>query len=401
MSRDPFRLSKALFFELGLLASLFALSFSLGRVEELRRLVRAPALLAAGPFVAVATLLSLLSPHREHVFRALPALWIGGLALWLWSASFSRRELSRLLGWLLVPAALLAGIGVLQFHDIYQPFQFEALREGTRLAITSLAGNAGDLGAFLVLPALVAQRRLARREGGAGTWIALGLSLYGLAVTQTFAAAAALGAGVVLFWGTLLPRRRQILAFGTAVGAVLLVLAISAPFRARAVDKTRELARGDWNELLTGRLDGWRTGLYLLGQEPLTGVGFGAFRSEFLNGKEALVDRGVKFFDEQFNVIFANAHNEPIEVGAELGIPGLAALAWFLVSTVRRVRERPRVGTDADAARKAAIDRGFAWAALAALTVLSLVHFPFRIAIVASGALLFFAWLYADEEAES
>jgi O-antigen ligase len=295
----------------------------------------------------------------------------------------------------------MAFIGALQFHDLYQPFQFEALREGERLAITSLAGNAGDLGAFLVLPALVAQRRLARGEGGPATWLALALAFYGLVITQTLAAGAALAVGVLVFWSLALPARRRYLALGSAAGAVVLALAISSAARERAVVKFGELARGEWNELLTGRLDGWRTGLYMLRENPLTGVGFGAYRTEFLDGKEALTDRGVRFFEQQFNPVFANAHNEPIEVGAELGVAGLAALAWFLFEAIRRVRGLTRPGDDTGAMGRAAIDRGFAWASLAALLVLSLFHFPFRIAIVASGALLFFAWLFAAEEEEA
>jgi O-antigen ligase len=175
-------------------------------------------------------------------------------------------------------------------------------------------------------------------------------------------------------------------------------LAVSSAARERVATKFWELARGEWNELLTGRLDGWRTGLHMLRENPLTGVGFGAYRTEFLDSREELTDRGVRFFEQQFNPVFANAHSEPIEVGAELGIAGLAALAWFLFELIRRMRGLARPGDDPEADRRAAVDRGFAWAAFAALAVLSLFHFPFRIAIVASGALLFLAWLFAAEE---
>jgi O-antigen ligase len=161
------------------------------------------------------------------------------------------------------------------------------------------------------------------------------------------------------------------------------------------VEKTRELARGDWNELLTGRLDGWRAGLWMFGERPASGVGPGAYRAEFLSAKEALMERGVRFFAEQQNVVFANAHSEPIEVGAELGVPGLLALAWAVLLAARCSRSGPASGA---AGR---VDRSFAWSSLAAIGVLSSFHFPFRIAIVAGQILLFLAWLLAAGEDRS
>jgi hypothetical protein len=41
--------------------------------------------------------------------------------------------------------------------------------------------------------------------------------------------------------------------------------------------------------------------------------------------------------------------------------------------------------------------RAFAWAGVAGLAVLSLVGFPFRVAVVGFPAMLFLAWLLADE----
>ena len=407
-SRDSFRLPKALFFELLVLASLVPLSFSWIDPGELARVWKSPAVRAVGPFVAIATLVSLFSPHVEHVHRGLAGLWIGALALCGWSAGFTPAGLRRLLRWLLLPAALLGLVAALQFHDLFQPFHFANLADTSRLAITSFAGNAGDLGAFLVLPALVAQRLIASGRSRAAAWVALALSFYGIAITQTFAAAAALAAGTLLFWSALLPRRRQLFAAGSAVVVLAAALAVSGPFRSRATEKAREVARGDWNEVLTGRLDGWRAGAWMFGEHPWTGVGAGAFRTEFVPAKEALLTRGVPFFEQQQNVVFANAHNEVVEAAAELGLPGLAALAWAVASALARAvalsREARRAESESGEAggtrRRGAIDAGFAWAGCGVLATLAMFHFPFRIAIVEAPALVFLAWLWREEEAE-
>jgi O-antigen ligase len=401
-SRDSFRIPKALFFGLGALVSLFLLSLTWKAPADLARLARTGSLRAIGPFVAVATAVSLLSPHVEHVHRGLAGVWVGGLALWGWSAGFTRRELHRALRWTLLPAGLLGLVGALQFHDLFQPFHFAALRDASRLAITSFAGNAGDLSAFLVLPALVAQRLLALGQKRLLAVAALCLAFYGIAITQTFAAAAALAAGTLLFWAPVLPARRRWLAAGSAAVVMLLALAVSTPFRARAVEKLREIARGDWNEVLTGRFDGWRAGVWMLREHPWSGVGAGAFRTEFLPAKEALIDRGVTFFEQQQNVVFANAHNEVVETGAELGIFGLLALGWAIFEALRRCRDLARAaataGLEAPGFRRRAADAGLAWGGCAALATLSMFHFPFRIAIVAAPAILFLAWLWSSPE---
>ncbi len=59
------------------------------------------------------------------------------------------------------PAALLALLGILQFHDLIHPFGFES-QSTERLQLTSLAGGAFDLSGYLLLPALFALRELYR-----------------------------------------------------------------------------------------------------------------------------------------------------------------------------------------------------------------------------------------------
>ncbi len=151
---------------------------------------------------------------------------------------------------------------------------------------------------------------------------------------------------------------------------------------------------GDWNAVLSGRLDGWRTAAFLLAEHPLAGVGQGGFRAEFAPAKLALLDRGVPFYPDQPNASFANAHNELLEVGADLGWPGLAALAWglgMLWAALRRLRDGEReAGGSAGETGAGAL----AWAGTAALAVLSIAQFPFRLALVAFPALLFLAWIF-------
>jgi O-antigen ligase len=393
--QESFRLPKLLVSEgLGLLSLLF-LSWRLRQVERVRPadLGHSPAVRAVLPLLVVATAGIWTTDHPHHLRQALADLWIGAACLVGWSLGLTSRRLQRLLAWLLAPAAALALLGILQYHKLFQPLALLGVRYDPRLAITSTAGNPGDLGAYLVLPCLLAQWLLIRRDAGRfvrwGAAATLALGVYAILLTQTLAALAALALGSVALWLLLLPRRRALaLSAGGAVLAVALAFAVP-PLRERLVGKVDQALRGDWNAVLTGRFDGWRTAAWMLSEHPWTGVGHGAYLPEFAPAKLALLEQGVQFYPGQVQTIFANAHNEILEAGAEWGLPGLVALAWalwVLIAGLRRISPGP--------------ERALAWAGATALAVLSLVHFPFRLALVAFPALLFFAWvLRAAEEA--
>jgi O-antigen ligase len=403
-AKESFRLPKLLASEwLGLL-SVLLLAWRLRQVEEVRpaRLWRLPAVRALLPVLLVATAGIWTTAHPLHLREALIDLWIGAACLAGWSLGLSASRLERLLAGLLWPAAALALMGILQFHGLFKGLQFLGIGYDPRLAVTSTAGNPGDLAAYLVLPCLIAQRLLLRREPAPsplarwGTVAALALCVYALAITQTLAALAAVVVGSLILWAHALPRRRMaaLLAAGAAAGLVL-VLAVP-PLRARVEQKMAQALHGDLNAALTGRLDGWHAAAWMLREHPLTGVGQGAFRPEFIPAKLALLDRGVRFYSGQVLVVFANAHNELLEAGAEWGWPGLIALGWafwVLISALRRPAVAPFGENTKATAAENGRDRGLAWAGAVALALLALAYFPFRVALVAFPALLFLAWV--------
>jgi O-antigen ligase len=392
MAKESFRLPKLMASEWLALASLACLAWGLRRVVRVRisDLWRLPAVRSVLPVLVVATVGLAATRHLLHARQSLVDLWIGGVALVGWSAGVPAARLERLLLGLLWPAAALGAIGILQFHGLWRGMVFFGLAPGSRLAVTSLAGNPGDLGAYLVLPALLGQASLRRRlrEGEAwsrpavwGTAAALAVSVYALLITQTLAAVAGLAAGSLVLWGSQLRRRRAVLALaGGALAAVLLVTAVP-PLRHRIVDKGRQAAAGDWNSVLTGRLDGWRAAVWMFERHPLTGVGHGGYLPEFVPAKLALLDRGVRFVPHPSLAVFSNAHNELLTAAAEWGLPGLIAAAWGLWMVVRALR------------RMAPEERVLGGAGVAALTLLALAAFPFHVALVAYPALLFLSWV--------
>jgi O-antigen ligase len=409
-AKESFRLPKLMASEWLALASLLLLAGQMRKVGEVRLadLWRRPAVRALLPLLLVATLGLLTTAHPLHVREGLIDLWIGAAALVGWSLALPEPRQEELLRGLLWPAAGLALFGILQFHGLFQPLDLVGVGYDKRLAVTSTAGNPGDLGAYLVLPCLIAQWILARgrsvgssaessRRARWGAVLFLIIGLYALALTQTLAALAALVVGSLFLWAGVLPGRRVAMVLGGGVALALVLVLAVAPLRMRVTAKASQALQGDWNSVLTGRLDGWRAAVWMLREHPWAGVGHGAFRPEFVPAKLALLDRGVQFYAEQMQPVFANAHNEYLEAGADLGIPGLLALGWGLWVLVAAVRGRCR-------GSKRGSQHALAAAGVAALAVLALAAFPFRIALVGYPALLFLAWVLrprADEEGEA
>jgi len=274
--------------------------------------------------------------------------------------------------------------------------------------MTSTAGNPGDLAAYLVLPCLIAQWILIGGAAGRERWlpgwlarwfpvVVLAVCLYAMTLTQTLAALAALAIGSLLLWVSVLPRRRVALLLGGGAALVLVLVLAVAPLRTRVMGKVSQAVRGDWNAVLTGRLDGWRAAVWMLRENPWTGVGQGAFRPSFVPAKLALLDRGAPFYAGQLTPVFANAHNEYLEAAADWGIPGILALAWALWTLGAALCARDAGNGGARTGR----DLGLAAAGVVALAILALAHFPFRIALVGYPALLFLAWVLRPQEEEA
>jgi O-antigen ligase len=395
-AREPFRLPKLMLAELLGLASLFFLSFRLWSVRNLAPLGSA-ALLAVAPLVAVATISLLTTGSSLHSYQALIGLWIAAACLVGWSTALASRQLERCLLLLVVPGSLLALLAALQYFGLYQPFVLEGEAEG-RMAVTSLAGNVGDLGAFLVLPALIAQWGAWTNRGPLRWWLALGAAfmVLGIAVTQTLAAVAGLLVGSAVLWGLMSPRKAFLPVAAAAVAIVALGLVAVEPLRERVFEKSRELARGDLDAVLTGRLDGWKAAGWMLRERPLAGVGHGAYVHHFVPAKLALQDRGVELFPHHQFPVFAEPHNEILGVAAELGLPGVAALVWAGWLLFGALRRAP-IGKGRRGGRNP-----LAWAGVVALFVIAMVHFPFRLALTGYPAVVLLAWVFrrsAEQEA--
>lgn len=404
------------------LASLALASLALrqaGRIDA-ADLWRRPALRALVPLFVVVAASAFFTSHPAHFRAAFADFAIGVACLIGWSLALRESTLRRALAWTIPPATLVAllaldqfagqfgsGLGLLDWLHVNAPT--------ARLRLTSTVGNPGDVASLLVLPTLIALSRLreASRNERLALTAALIVMLAAIAATATLAATGAVIAGGAVWWWMASVRRRDssnaprsrvlIVALALVIAAGAATMVVSSPLRARVNEKIGQLARGDVNALLTGRVDGWRAAWAMLWHNPMTGVGQGAFRAEFADTRLALAAQGVPFYGAQIQIVLATPHNEALSVAAEQGLPGLAALAWALWclgAAAMRLREHGAVDARANT-RGGAADRGrpaLAWSGLLALGLLACVSFPLHVASVAWPWLLFLAWVFRLSE---
>jgi O-antigen ligase len=158
---------------------------------------------------------------------------------------------------------------------------------------------------------------------------------------------------------------------------LLLVVLAVPPLRHRVTEKARAMAAGNAGSLLTYRTDAWRAAFWMLEQHPLAGVGHGAYRSTYASARLALARQGVDYSGAYRQISFFNAHNDALEVGAELGWPGLLALGFAIWTLAQAMRAAPGPR------------RALTFAGAASLALLALAGFPFETALVAYPWLLF------------
>lgn len=393
---DGFRLPKLVLAEtLGLL-SLLLLATRLRTVERIhwRSLATHPAVMALGPLLLAVTVGALFSDHQPQVRQALVSLWIGVLCAVGWSLGLRQTEKLRALWTLMVPAVFLALVSIGQMSGLLLQMTFTRdfgwVRTKERIGLISFAGSAFELSAFLLLPALLAQWALLKSEKTRDRilWGAVLLVLVGCILgTRTLTTALALVASGLVLWGLSLPRRAlfRVTAAGLVVG--LVGLAAVEPLRARVSSKFDALSEGRYNALLEGRLDGWRAAWWMFEQQPLVGVGHGAYRAVFGDARLALRSEGIRFYERQNNPYFVNAHSEPLEALAEWGLLGSAALLWALWVTVGCLRRRPRDDVSN-------LEKAFLWASVCGLAVMSLTNFPLRLGLIGYPYLMLLAWVY-------
>jgi glycosyltransferase involved in cell wall biosynthesis/O-antigen ligase len=182
--------------------------------------------------------------------------------------------------------------------------------------------------------AMVASRRRERLAWALGAgWITAALLL-------TRSRSGLISLIIVAAGALLVTRRPKHLAVAVLAGAGLLVFTPLAAF-SRIGTLTSAAAAGPAaaDTSVLGRTSEARAALEMFVDHPVTGVGFGAYPSEYVDHARRIG------LDTRFEA--RSAHSLPLEIAAEQGLLGLAAWGALIVFTVATVRMFRRTRPDA------------------------------------------------------
>jgi tetratricopeptide (TPR) repeat protein len=122
-------------------------------------------------------------------------------------------------------------------------------------------------------------------------------------------------------WTLIKQKTWWMVLIGLVAACVLSVSAIFV-FRSRG---------GILGESLEGRFQGWKTTGMILLEHPLFGSGLGTFPEQFLKYRDP----------EMFSSVLLHAHNEILQILAQLGVLGLLSLGWLFYGYFRILKSKP------------------------------------------------------------
>ena len=283
--------------------------------------------LLALPVVQLISALWSASPIRALESAAFSLIWVIGI---LWFATLESSSRFRLAMVAAAGVVVSAAVMGLQIAGL-QIFSLAGVFANGRMSLTGLTGNPADLAmaAVLLVPLL-----LVMREGSPPTRLQAGIVLIlslATLLTRTLSGIGAL-ALVLLVW-LVGQRSRTLWAKATIVGAVFLGLALVAGLDTRLIRGYELLRQGHWYELLSARGDGWSAASEMVRAHPVSGVGAANYDHLYYPSRLSWFHRygGIGGRGEVASH-FQAAHSDPLQMVAELGIPGLLWLFVFLVA---------------------------------------------------------------------
>jgi O-antigen ligase len=312
------------------------------------------------------------------------------LPLWV-GADLPAATLARSLAWSWLLAALVSsGMGLLQYAGVDASPWVSASQPGVAFANLRQRNQFASLTALgLVALLYIVHTPRSQHNGSASPWRTLlrtaGLLLAAVVLALGHAASSSrtgvlqwlLLLGLVWGWSRLRASPRAPLRWITLALALALLFALLLPQSLQT--QTGFTARSALQRFQEGGGCGdrsvlWANMLELIAQHPWVGWGWGDLKfAHFMQ----------PYAGERFCEILDNAHNLPLHLAVELGLPAALLICGALGAVV--LHQRPW--------RETAPERQLAWAALAMLALHSLLEYPlwygpFQMAALLCGVVL-------------
>jgi O-antigen ligase len=358
---------------LGAFLLVVAVTLSSARLREVLRERVLLAVTVAG--VAWTGLTALLSTHRALSNDSFVSVLTSALLfLVVWYAA---PRISLAIFDVLVPVVMInAALAAVQEYAIYDPFLHDDPDLAQHLKATGLIDNPNVVGSFMALAAVILAVAAVRVRGLRRWLYVLGAlcATASVLVSLTRTALIALAAGVVL-----LAIGRSVRRAVAVLVAAGLLFGAGVAFRVPLVRNVLELPRlareGGLEVASSGRVAPALAAWEMFRDRPLTGVGPGAYRYWFTEYKTRVLEQYGAAVQGTTPTSFGDAHNDHVQLLAEVGLPGYLLFLAFLVALWLAVRRGEGDDTRQRLARALVVPLG------GAFLLLSFAQFPLHLAV--------------------
>jgi O-antigen ligase len=269
-----------------------------------------------------------------------------------------------------IPAVINAAIALLQSTGIWYPWAVDP-RIPERLRTTGLIGNPNELGTYLVMPAVAAIAAAVVWRQQKWLYAVAALLLVGVASAQSVTPVLAVAAG--LFAMTVAGAKFLRLAALVAALALVFAATVHPGSRQRFAQLFTKVSSGSLPEITSFRVLPAAAAVQMFLERPLVGVGPGSFSAMYMTEK-LRADEAYPQWIRPRNELFAQVHNDHLQVLAETGLPGFLLLLGALTLLGALSFWAPATSDE-----RVRFARLFAFPAALTFAVLALAQFPMQL----------------------
>jgi O-antigen ligase len=317
-------------------------------------------------FIAICTLSMIWSNNFFVSLKELPLFLAGPLLYFVITNNiYAERQISRILNILLIVGGLFGIYGILQYRGI--DFSFW-IRNIGRQQVFGLFGNVNFFAEYLIIPLPIAVSLFfASQNKFNKTLLLITILAMGTSLTVTFTRSSYLGFGVSLIFMFLLClacrgknfiKENKIFFIIILVTIIIITLLFVIPnplnksgtiiYKIKSRILVSQLIQNSYT--IKSRISNWKFTTLMIKDNPLLGSGIGTYKYNSLRYQARFLEQGQNRSIYPY-IFAAKAHNEYLQLWAELGIVGLGIFIWLIISYfhyglrfIKRVKNRYKQG---------------------------------------------------------
>ncbi len=342
---DVFNPPKEFVAEILILISLMFWLLKMTYREEIR-FTSTPLSLPILSFVSICVLSLLWSDTFFTSLKELPLFLAGPLLYFIIVNNIrGEKQINRIISAVLLVGAALGLYGIFQYNGIDFPFWAHNIG---RHQVFGLFGNVNYFAEYLIVPlSLAVSLFFTTKNRNRKILLLIGILAMGTTLMLTFTRGSYLGFGItliVMFFLFLLSRGKRFIKENKKIFIIMLAAIIivsflfiipnllNKPGTAISQIKGRISAKTLKNELTSsGRTAIWKFTGMMIKDRPILGSGLGTFKYNSLRYQAKFFEQGDNYsiYPHEFA---DKAHNEYLQLWAELGTIGLAIFFWLLIA---------------------------------------------------------------------